>query len=357
MTFNVVLVGYVELKSIQKNEVKGQMQTIDECINKVLEKAESIYNAKVVSKNTLGNSANMIFEFSMNDNPIILRVSEYSEYKQEHIDFELKLLKYLSEQIIEVINPILSENGKLYEIVSIEGESYILCAFDKASGRLVNQDNLDEWNETLFYKLGSIMGDIHKSSKQYTLDKKAKLCFDWHDDFLFLIESSLLDDDVLKIWNKIIFELEKLPKTVDSYGIIHNDLHQLNFFIDGDNIKVFDFDDCIYSWYSFDIALTLFQFVSTISYKETQARNIFAEKFIYSFLKGYKTQNSIESFWIDKIDLFLKYRRICTYKFIKQISLNKSVNSYAEYLAWLREEIINEKPFIKIDYQKLFESL
>ena len=148
-----------------------------------------------------------------------------------------------------------------------------------------------------------------------------------------------------------------MPKTVDSYGIIHNDLHQLNFFIDGDNIKVFDFDDCIYSWYSFDIALTLFQFVSTISYKETQARNIFAEKFIYSFLKGYKTQNSIESFWIDKIDLFLKYRRICTYKFIKQISLNKSVNSYAEYLAWLREEIINEKPFIKIDYQKLFESL
>ncbi|MBW4829152.1 MAG: phosphotransferase [Clostridiaceae bacterium] len=333
------------------------METTDKCVKQILDKAESIYNGKIINKNPLGNSANMIFEFSTKDTPIILRISEYSGYKQKHIDFELKWLKYLSEQIIEVINPILSKNGKLYEIVSIEGELYILCAFEKASGRLVNQNNLDEWNETLFYKLGSIMGNIHRCSKQYILDNKEKLCFEWNEDFVFLIESSLLDDDVLKIWDKIIFELEKLPKTVDSYGIIHNDLHQLNFFIDGSKVKIFDFDDCICSWYSFDIALTLFQFVSTISYKETQARNIFAEKFIYSFLKGYKTQNSIERFWIDKFDLFLKYRRICTYKFVKQTSSNKSVNSYTEYLAWLREEIIDDKPFLKIDYQKLFESL
>lgn len=333
------------------------METTDKYVKQILDKAESIYNGKIINKNPLGNSANMIFEFSTKHNTIILRISKYSEYKEKHIDFELKWLKYLSEQIVEVISPILSENGKLYEIVSIKGASYILCAFEKASGRLVNQNNPDEWNQTLFYKLGSIMGSIHKCSKQYIPNGEAKLCFDWNEDFTFLTESSLLDNDVLNVWDKIIFELEKLPKTVDTYGIIHNDLHQLNFFIDGDNIKVFDFDDCICSWYSFDIALTLFQFVSTISYKETQARNNFAEKFIYSFLKGYKTHENIERFWIEKFDLFLKYRRLCTYKFIKQMSLNKSVSTYAEYLAWMREEIIGDKPFIKIDYQRLLESL
>lgn len=333
------------------------MKTMDQSVKQILEKAESIYNAQTVNKNPLGNSANMIFELSTKDNSIILRISRYSEYKEKHIDFELKWLKYLSGQIREVINPILSGNGKLYEIVSIDGESYILCAFEKAPGRLVNQNNPDEWNEALFYKLGSIMGNIHKCSKQYIFDKKAKLCFEWNEDFVFSSEFTLLDDDVLKIWNKIIFELEKLPKTIDSYGIIHNDLHQLNFFIDGDKVKVFDFDDCVCSWYSFDIALTLFQFVSTISYKETQARNIFAEKFIYSFLKGYKTQNSIESFWTDKFDLFLRYRRICTYKFIKATFSKKAVNPHTEYLAWLREEIINDKPFIKISYQELSENL
>ncbi|MBU5439823.1 hypothetical protein KQI42_17540 [Tissierella sp. MSJ-40] len=62
-------------------------------------------------------------------------------------------------------------------------------------------------------------------------------------------------------------------------------------------------------------------------------------------------------FWIEKLDLFLKYRRLYTYKFIKQMSLNKSASPYAEYLAWMREEIIDHKPFIKIDYQRLLESL
>lgn len=333
------------------------METMDECINQVLEKAKNIYNAKVVSKNPLGNSDNMIFELLMKDKPIILRISKYSKDKEKHINFELKWLEYLSKQITEVISPILIKNGKLYEIVSIAEKLYILCAFNKASGRLVNKDNPNEWNEGLFYKLGSIMGDIHKGSKKYILDKKSKLYFEWNQDFAFSPEFKLFDDDVIKVLDEIIFELEKLPKGVDSYGIIHNDLHQLNFFIDGDNIKVFDFDDCIYSWYSFDIALTLFQFVSTIPYKESEARNVFAEKFIYSFLKGYKTKNSIESFWINKFDLFLKYRRICTYKFIKAICSKESANPYTEYLDWLRDEIINDKPFIEIDYQKLCESL
>lgn len=333
------------------------MEIDDKFVKQILAKAESIYNGKIINKNLLGNSSNMIFEFSAKDKPIILRISKYSEDKEKHINFELRWLEFLSEQITEIISPILSLNGRLYEIVKIAEKSYILSAFEKAPGRLVNRNNPNEWNESLFYKLGSIMGNIHKRSKQYIPDNKEKLGFEWNNDFAFLTEFKLLDEDVLKVWDEIIFELEKLPKTVDSYGIIHNDLHQLNFFVDGDNIKVFDFDDCIYSWYSFDIALTLFQFVSTISHKETQSRDIFAEKFIYSFLKGYKTQNSIESFWIDKFDLFLKYRRICTYKFIKAISSKQPTNPYAEYLDWLREEIINGKPFIKIDYQKLSRNL
>lgn len=333
------------------------METMDECINKVLEKAENLYNGKFIIKNLLGNSSNMIFELLVKEKPIILRISNHSEDKEKHIDFELKWLEYLKEQVVEVICPILSENNRLYEIVSIGEKSYILCAFKKAPGRIVNRNNPNEWNESLFYKLGSIMGNIHKGSKKYILDKKPKVSIEWNEDFAFSTEFKLLDKCVFKVWNQIIFELEKLPKAVDSYGIIHNDFHQLNFFIDGEDITVFDFDDCLYSWYSFDIALTLFQFVSTISYKETKARNIFAEKFINCFLKGYKTQNSIDRFWIDKFDLFLKYRRICTYKFIKSISSKKPVNPYAEYLAWLREEIINDKPFIEIDYQKLLESL
>lgn len=334
------------------------MVTTDYCISEILEKSEGIYNAKTINKKLLGNSANTVFEFLTEDNPIILRISEYSEYKEKHINFELSWLKYLTGEIAEVIKPILTENGKLYEVISISGKLYIICAFEKARGRIANQSNLNEWNESLFFKLGTIMGNIHKNSRHYTYAEQENYQFEWNQDFAFSSEFNLLDDsEVLKVWNKIICELEKLPKTKDSYGIIHNDLHHLNFFIDGDKVKVFDFDDCICSWYSFDIALTLFQFVSTISYKKAEARNTFAKKFIPAFLKGYKTQKKLESFWIDKFDLFLKYRRICSYKFFNAIFSREPSNPHVEYLTWLREEIIHDNPFIKIDFQELYKNL
>lgn len=341
-----------------KGEYKLDTNYRNNCMKQILEKAESIYNAKIIKQNPLGNSSNMIFELSTNNNTsIILRISQYSKYKKNHVNFELNWLKYLSKRITEVITPILSANGNLYEIIHINENAYILCAFEKAEGRIVNLSNPNEWNETLFYKLGAIIGNMHKETKKYMLNKKNRLCFEWNQDTMFLSEFNLLDEDIILVWNNIICELKKLPKSNESYGIIHNDLHQLNFFINNDKIKIFDFDDCICSWYSFDISLTLFQFVSTISYKETNARNTFAEKFLHCFLKGYKTKNSIENFWIEKFDLFLRYRRICTYNFIKTMFEKEATNPYTEHLNWLKKEIILDKSFININYKKLLDNL
>ena len=46
------------------------------------------------------------------------------------------------------------------------------------------------------------------------------------------------------------------PKIADSYGLIHNDFNDGNFTVDYDNgdITVFDFDDCCYFWFMYDLA-------------------------------------------------------------------------------------------------------
>lgn len=50
--------------------------------------------------------------------------------------------------------------------------------------------------------------------------------------------------------------LHALPKDADSYGLIHNDFNDGNFTVDydNDNITAFDFDDCCYFWFMYDIA-------------------------------------------------------------------------------------------------------
>lgn len=56
----------------------------------------------------------------------------------------------------------------------------------------------------------------------------------------------------------LINEMMALPKDKDSYGLIHNDMHQWNFLLDGDKINVFDFDDSLHGWFALDIGIALY---------------------------------------------------------------------------------------------------
>ena len=320
----------------------------------LLYKAEVLYNSTASSENALGNSTNMIFEMATQHTPIILRISDYSKGKESHINFELNWLNYLAKDMMQVAKPVLSKNKNLYEVVNSNNKSYIMCAFEKAKGKLVDTNNSNEWNEKLFNSLGEVMGKMHNLTKQYLDSEGIVKPHEWYNDIFFLPEYNFTNDnEIVQIWNRIIGELHKLPKSKESYGIIHNDLHQLNFFVDGDRITVFDFDDCIYSWYPFEIMLTMYQMVSTIPYKQDKERNRFAEVFILPFLQGYLRHNSLEKQWIDYFDLFLKYRRICTYKFFQYLFGERPDKPYKAYLDWLRNEILQDKQFVSLDLAKI----
>uniref|UniRef100_UPI00046928D5 phosphotransferase enzyme family protein n=1 Tax=Caldalkalibacillus mannanilyticus TaxID=1418 RepID=UPI00046928D5 len=274
--------------------------------------------------------------------------------KKSHIDFELNWLNYLSENMLQVARPVPSKNKKLYEIIKCDNKSYILCAFEKASGKLVDTNNSIEWNENLFKRLGEIMGEMHSLTKKYLGGIDLIRRHEWNRDIFFQPEYNFTnDDEVEQIWHQITDELHKLPKTKASYGIIHNDLHQLNFFVNGENITVFDFDDCICSWYTFDIMLTMYQMVSAIPYEQGEGRNQFAQMFIEAFLQGYVRYNSLEKHWVDYFDLFLKYRRICSYRFIQYLFGKKPNNPHKSYCDWLRREILQDKQFVSLDIPKI----
>ncbi len=48
--------------------------------------------------------------------------------------------------------------------------------------------------------------------------------------------------------------LEKFGKGPERFGLIHCDMRLANLLIDGDTVKVIDFDDCGFSWHLYDAA-------------------------------------------------------------------------------------------------------
>ena len=295
----------------------------------MIKKAEFLYDSSLISENMLGNSENMIFEMNKNEVPIIIRISKYSDENKAHTDFELKWLSNLSKEVSQVVKPLHSINSNLYEDIECHGSTYIISAFEKAKGKLVDPRNSKEWHEGLFENLGQIMGRIHNHAKEYQDHRSDQYIFTWENDIFFRPEYDFIEDDALDlVWYDTLNKLGNLPISKESYGIIHNDLHHLNFFVDGENIKIFDFDGCRYGWYFYDLVLTMYHMIFTPPHKEQDHLNTFAEKFMVAFLKGYIQYKSLDVTWLDTLDLFLKYRRLCSYRFVMHLSRKSGSDKY-----------------------------
>jgi len=65
-------------------------------------------------------------------------------------------------------------------------------------------------------------------------------------------------------------------------------------------------------------------------------------------------ENKNEEKWIDKIPLFLEYRRICSYNFILKLWRKNELNDHQkEYLKNMRYDIENRVPYIDINFKEL----
>ena len=101
---------------------------------------------------------------------------------------------------------------------------------------------------------------------------------------------------VIKDIEMVVNRIKQHPKNPDTYGLIHNDLNPTNIYTHGDEITIFDFDDCAYNYFIHDIAVIIPQyanFMRQTDWKET------LKGFFSHFMKGYLKENTL--FYIKKI--------------------------------------------------------
>ena len=322
---------------------------------------ELLYDVSFLAENTMGNSGNIIFEVKRDCQTFFARICAFTPIKIDHIEFELNWVAYLAQRLDCVVNPIKSSNGNLYEVVQIGDTAYIICLFEKAQGKIVEPNNPADFNETLFFNLGAVMGDMHKATIGYPKNKRDSK-FEWNNDaYSWRGSVPILDDEVSFQEKKYIDEICQLPTSIDTYGIVHFDIHIDNFFVENNKIKLLDFEACQFNWYAADMASAMFFMVQKgagpLKRQSEKERTAFAETYLIAYLKGYLQTNSITKYWIKTFDLFMKYQMTDEYRFAQTCVEDdpSAINQW--YLDWHKQRIISGMSYVFVDYERVFAAL
>jgi amicoumacin kinase len=300
----------------------------------------------------LGDFENYVFETYRNGHPYILRLTHSSHRSKDEVLSELDWMRHLNNEGLSVPEVFPSENGLLAEEIMAEDRSeFYGCLFAKAPGAAVSVRS-EKFNEQLFEKWGETTGRMHHATKSYKPSEGIKARSSWDEDELLSVEKYYPSDERELVENakEVIAEISALPKNIDNYGIIHTDIHSGNFFYDGEQIHVFDFDDASYHWFVSDIAIPLYySIIYRIPASEEEARNRFGQLFIEAFIEGYQKANDLPEGWKEQVPLFLMLRDIVLYSVLhKKIAPEDRDEKLKVMMDEIAVRIRNKQPIINI---------
>ena len=144
--------------------------------------------------------------------------------------------------------------------------------------------------------------------------------------------------------------LNAMPKSTESYGLIHADLHFWNFAISPHRLTVFDFDNSEYNWFVADLGTAVFE-AATCGYQKLP-REEFIKMFLEEFIKGYQQESNLGDA-VRHVPLFAKLREICIYLVLRKRWKNKALSEFQrQFFESVRLGVVNDVPFMTGGYQR-----
>ena len=258
------------------------------------------------------------FAFVFPGEPFMIRVSATEKKTRSEIMSELMWIDDLKLFKQTICEPNVSLLGNILEEFKIDGKVYRASMFRTARGVIKETTDM---TPMFFICVGDLLGAIHYVS---TNERESGLKFkrsSQQEKFSALKERVFdkvpegIKERILKIEEKV----NALPREIGRYGICHGDFHMNNFFVEENNVWVFDFDGCAYANYLYDVA----SFVQACFLRGYGAgkdlRKLMNEEMLHYFKIGYNLNMKCpDNFW-DDLELFIEYRTAVTYMSLLEI--------------------------------------
>jgi amicoumacin kinase len=284
------------------------------------------------------------FETYAKGKPYILRVSDDTHRTQADIEAELEWMTFVRNAGIKTPAIIPSIYTRCTEMIDSGESRFTAVLFEKLNGRVVSEA---DWNPPLFEKWGGLVGRLHYLSTQF---KPVTHRFQWQQSDFLNIDTYIPDElsDIKRVAYELLSMLDSLPRLSTSFGLIHADVYQDNFFISEDGLQLFDFDNCEYGFFLSDIATSLYAALWRIKPEEDQ--QAFATIFLRYFLIGYCKEFQFDHANFDHLHLFLRLRDLLIYIVArKKLDLSNLTPIQARRLKERGERILNKTPVVHID--------
>ncbi|MBB3773752.1 Ser/Thr protein kinase RdoA (MazF antagonist) [Angulomicrobium tetraedrale] len=213
----------------------------------------------------LNISENATFRIGSGHHQSILRVHRQNYHTFTEISSELAWMEDIrSSGIVEVPVALSDEHGTTIQTLpshgGVPGRHAVMFSYLPGKAPSV-EENLPHW----FTVLGEVTARLHRHSMAWT-PPKWFVRHVWDADAMHgarklwgAWQSAIdLGNDGKAIIglavDKIRHELGEYGQSPDRFGLVHADLRLANLLIDGDRLKVIDFDDSGFSWHMYDFA-------------------------------------------------------------------------------------------------------
>ena len=319
----------------------------------ILAAAASRYEFNINNLKRLGSFESVVYEYDEGGRQYILKITHSLHRSPEQVRGELDWTHYLVENGVSVSRTVVSADGDLimlidrHSIAALEDDYFIIYVLEKSPGRLTTPD---DWSDEFIKKWGRIVGQMNRLAKTFKPTKPAWKRFEWHEDNSLRVNRHIPSSQpgVIEKCNDLIKRMLAWPVDHDSYGIIHSDMHHSNFVVDDGRITAFDFDDCHYGFFGFDIMIPLFYVMR--DHRIGSENTDFAKRFFTEFLKGYREENSIDGRWIKRIPDFMMLRELDLYSVIHKEKIHDNGGWCDRFMKDRQNRIENNIPVVDIDF-------
>ena len=293
---------------------------------------------------------NEVYEYTYEGESRILRITSNSRRSVKQIQSELDFIRSLQAGGVNVSLPVASYFGNEVEQIDREEESFFLTSFIKVPGQFVNVADEREWNRKLFQNWGQIIGKMHAIAKQNASNYESYERPVWKCDIKSMNFLKSISTTLAASYENMISEVQELSKEQDTYGLVHNDLHQGNFFVQDNTLTIFDFDDCSFNWFAQDIAASFYHAVwQGLSVRPEHVS--FPQEFMKYFTEGYNKEHLMNKEILRQVPLFLKLREVFLFTLFHNVWDAKKLEDWQAYtLQDLQHRIEHEIPYTNVDF-------